>query len=340
MRAGFALVFSILLLLAFSVLASGMLAVGSREAWVAEATVRKAWADRTAEAAVLAAFSGWSTRAVADLPMGDHRTVPTSVGNATVRVTRLDTGLFLLRAEARLPSPAGAASGKAGLLVRAVVPERVGAAFPAALTAGSGVELSGGTVTAPSDRAACDDPLPGVFAPDVLVGPGAVVAGEPPVRRESPSPPPAPDLLGSALAPSMATVRNDRATVNPEPIAAGDECIPDARNWGSVDPDHPCFTLRPVVLTGTTWITGGEGRGVLVVEGDLRITDGTFEGLILVRGHLTVEGGVLKGAVRAGSATVTGGTVVRDGCSVEAALQTHALDRAFRPPGRWWVPIR
>ena len=80
---------------------------------------------------------------------------------------------------------------------------------------------------------------------------------------------------------------------------------------------------------------------VLVVDGDLRITDGAvLHGLIIVHGHLEVSGASsIHGAVRARSVEVSDGTLARDDCAVMAVAAAPALDRAFRPAERWWIPL-
>ncbi|MFN2316079.1 MAG: hypothetical protein ABR602_05290, partial [Gemmatimonadales bacterium] len=121
-----------------------------------------------------------------------------------------------------------------------------------------------------------------------------------------------------------------------------DGCMVDSRNWGSPDPAHPCHTTRPFIhVAGSVTMTGGEGHGILVVEGDARLTAGAhFAGLIVVRGQLVIEDGSrVHGAVRAERVQVLGGHVERDGCILHNVLRAPSLDRAFRPQGRWWVPV-
>lgn len=335
---GFALVFSMLLVLALMALATGVLAVATREAWLAGAVSRKARADRRAESAALEAVESWSTRAVTDLPVGGRRRVADGTGE-TMAIERVDSGLFLVRTAARVPGPDGVTTATAGLLVRVVLPGRLMETFPAALTADGPVTLAGGRVTSTGGGVGtCDDAAPGVFAADVTLG-AAEVGGDPPVYREAPPTPTAPDPLGPGLVAAVATVRSPGQTAVPRPVTVDGQCVPDRRNWGSPDPGHPCHDLRPVVLAGTLVIAGGVGRGVLVVEGDLRIEgDAEMEGLIVVRGHLELAGGTVRGAVRARSASVTGGVIERDGCAAARVASAPALDAAFRPPTRWWVP--
>jgi len=337
------LVLSLLLTLALTMVALGVLAVGTREATVAAAVVRKARAERLAESAAAEALRGWSTRAVADLPVGGDRRLATAGPDRTATVSRLDSGLYLVRGEGRVPAPAGPVVASAGVMVRTLPP--ITDALAGAVTATEQVTVSGGAVDGLGGEAGvgCDGiGSPGIVAPVVTVASGADVAGAPAVERAVPPPPPLPDPLGPTLAEGIADVNVLGLTATPRPRAAADRCLPGRRNWGSTDPRHPCFNLLPVVFAdaGLT-VAGGVGRGVLVVDGDLTITGGAvFEGVVVVRGHLRIdEGSLIRGAVRARSVHLADGTVARGACALAAATAAPALDRAFRPPSRWWVPV-
>ncbi len=335
-----------LLTLALMVLALGVLAVGTREATVASAVLRKARAERAAEAAITAALREWSTRAVGGMAVGEERHASREAGS-TVTV-RLDSGLFLLRGEGRVPGPHGDVVAAAGLLVR--TPPSVAEAVPGAITATEWVSIDGGEVegggeedgSGTGDGAACDGASPGVVAPVVDVAPSARVAGSPPVDRAVPPAPPTPDPLAPAVASRIADVRPPGRVARPRPATTLGECAPGPGNWGSPDPGHPCHRLLPVVYAdGDLTVLGGVGRGVLVVAGDLRLAEGArFDGLIVVHGHLEIAGGAeVRGAVRARLVRLRDGAVTRDGCAVEGIAAAPALDGPFRPAARWWVPV-
>lgn len=336
-RAGFALLLSVLLVLALTVMALGVLTVGVREAAIAGAAARRALAERRAEAAAVRAVEIWSTRALAGLAVGEARQLPAPAGNAAVTVERVDSGLFLVRSQSRVPGPDGPTLGQAGLLVRVLHPSRLGAAFPGALTTSGSTTVTDGTV---DGLDSCAVPGPAVVAASASVGPAASVTGEPPIELGTPPALPGPDPFTPALAAELATVRHVGLTAAPRPFAVADECVADGRNWGSPDPAHPCHALRPVITASDLTVAGGSGHGVLVVDGDLTVTAGArLHGIVVVHGRLAVDGGsVVRGAVRADSAIVHG-AVIRDGCALAAVLSAPALDRAFRPPLRWWVPV-
>lgn len=334
-RAGFALLFAVLLVMALTVAALGVLVVGVRESAVAGAAVRKARAERGAEAAAIHVVETWSTRTLADLAIGETRRLPVP-GDAELTVERVDSGLFLVHGAERVAGPHGPAIAHAGLLVRVLHPGRLRALFPAALVADSATVI-GGTVDGVDS---CGPSAPGVMAGRVSVGPGSSVTGDPPTQLATP---PAfdPDPFGPALAGELATVRYPDLTAAPRPLVAGGECVADRLNWGSPDSGHPCHALRPLIAASDLTVTGGSGHGLLVVDGDLTITGGArFHGIVAVHGHLRVEGGsTVRGAVRAISAVIRDGAVVRDGCVLTPALSAPALDRGFRPPSRWWIPV-
>lgn len=332
-RAGFALLFAVFLVMALAVSALGVLAVAVRESAVAGAAVGKARAERGAEAAALHAVETWSTRAVADLAIGGARQLA-APGDADVVVERVDSGLFLLRGTGQAPGRHGPATARAGLLVRVLHPDRLRALLPAALVADSGT-VAGGTVDGVDS---CAAPVPGVVAAVASIGPGSTVTGDPPVEL-GPRPASVPDPFHPELARDLATVRYSDPTAEPRPVGVG-ECVADRLNWGSPDPGHPCHGLRPLIIASDLTVTGGSGHGVLVVNGDLTITGARFDGVVAVAGHLLVDGGsVIRGAVRAASAVIRDGMVVRDGCVLGRVLSAPALDRAFRPPSRWWFPV-
>lgn len=335
-RAGFALVLSMLLVLALSVLGLGMLAVAVGEQAVAGALTRKALAVRQAEGVALQAVRGWSTRSVADMTIGERRPLDTGGIEGAAWAERIDSALFLVRGDGAIPGPGGTATAAAGLLVRVLHPHLLARGFPGGLNVLGPAEIAGAVL----GSGACGGAGPGVVSPTVTVDAGAMVDGDPPVRYAPPPPVPLPDPFTPPLADTLATLRYAGPTAEPRPAASGGTCVPDGRNWGSPDPSHPCHALLPLVLGGDLELVGGVGRAVLVVGGDLRVTGGAeLEGIVVVLGHLTLEAGsTLRGTVRAGSARVEG-SVIRDECVMAAALSAPSLDRGFRPGPRWWVPL-
>ncbi len=346
-RQGFALLYALFMVMALSVVGLGLMATGTRETLIAAGVEGQLRARATAEAAALEAVGRWSTRAWADLAVDPafDTVVQTPIPGATVTVARLDTTFYLLRAEGVDRTAAGrepVASARVALLVRTLDPATLAAAFPAALTATTSIDVRGGAV---HGGESCPRPggatsAPAALAPHITVDPAARVYGDPPVSRSAAPLPPAPDPFAPALAPALATVAPDGSVVTPGPLASGGRCTPGPRNWGSTDPAHPCYTHLPFVHhTGRLTMVGGEGRGILVVDGDAHLTaDARFHGLLIVHGRLHLDGGArVAGAIRARTIISQEAEIRHDGCAIHAALLAPSLDRAFRSPGRWWV---
>lgn len=352
-RPGFALLYAMFMIMALSVVGLGLMATATRETTVATAVERQLRARARAEAGALHAIGRWSTRTRSeyDLDPSLDLPLPSAIPGAAVTVTRLDSTLYLLRAEAVDPLDAslpGRTTARAALLVRTLSPSALAAAFPAAITATVSVDIDGGAVRGAGPcgggggGASTEGSGPGVLAPDVVVGSTAAVDGEPPVARSPAPPPPAPDPFAAPLAGAIATAVPERSVITPAPSSVGGECLPETGNWGSVDPLHVCHALLPFIHhTGQLTAMGGEGRGILVVDGDAHLTGGIdFHGLIVVRGRLLLDGGAsVRGAIRARSVIARDADVERNDCVASAALQAPALDRAFRAPDRWWVPV-
>lgn len=356
-RQGFALLYALLMIMALSLIGLGLMAAGVRETAIAGALERHGRARARAEGAALEAVARWSTRSHSLHSVGVERELPLSPAwpGAAVRVVRLDSTLYLLTATASDPPASdppgpgaalplvGPARARAGLLVRTLSPAGLGAAFPAALTASARVDASGGRVSGESScsvtgRAASG---PAALAPQVVVRSGAEITGAPAVAEAAAPPRTRPDPFSAELAPRLADVVYRRSTAVPGPVTTAGVCVPTDRNWGAVDPAHPCHALLPFIhATGSLRVIGGQARGILVVEGDAHFTDGArFEGIVLVRGQLILDGeSRIHGAVRSGTALILNGEIRRNDCALATALSGPALDRAFRPPGRWWVP--
>ncbi|MFW6331265.1 MAG: polymer-forming cytoskeletal protein [Gemmatimonadota bacterium] len=335
---GFALLLSLLLVMTLSLLGLGVMSLGLRETAVAGAAARRVQASRRAEAAALDVVDSWSTRVYATIPVGSRRDA--GAGGARIEIARLDSTLYLVRAiwtDSSAPAPYRA-SGRAGLLVRTLDPARLARAFPAAVAAERRVELEEATVALSSS---CPSASPGLLAPVVAPDAATTITGSPAIALAEPPGPPAPDPFATSRVDDLATARPDRPVVTPEPSVSERRCAPGPGNWGTDDAAHPCHDLLPLIHSPSPLtVDGGIGRGVLVVHGDLRITNGArFEGLVVVRGTLIIEDGSrVEGAVRARSVRIRRGTVVRNRCALLHALAAPALDRAFRPPARWWVP--
>lgn len=137
------------------------------------------------------------------------------------------------------------------------------------------------------------------------------------------------------LARTMATVEGHGT---PTPVESAGECVvEDPWNWG--DPERParaCGSYLAVRATASTLrVTGGEGQGAWVVDGDMVLAEGArLFGFIVASGTLVLEdGAVLHGAaVAAGGLRSEAGTRVRgSACWAERALAAAEAVWAPRP---------
>ncbi len=338
-RGGFALVVTILLFVALAGLAASVLALGAREAIIASSAERLVLAQRRAEEAVRQAVAGWSTRDFAGMAPGERIPLGTADTASELTVQRLDGGLYLVRAAARIGPTGHVARGRAAVLVRALDPAELAAAFPAAVTVTEAATLERGGIDVLTGCGAA--PAAGIIGPIVAWDPGVTVGGDPPVAGGPPgipvASPLAPPLLGA-----LPHLDAGPGEVAPAPVATGDACVLTPDNWGAFSPGSPCHGLLPLVAgRGPLVIRSGEGRGVLLVDGDLLLGGSfRFAGLLAVDGTLELEEGVeIRGAVRARRFTLAGGHVAFDPCERGAAAAAPAFDGPFRLPGRLWIPV-
>lgn len=175
-------------------------------------------------------------------------------------------------------------------------------------------------------------------AGDVREGRNGDIDGLPPVATDaSITPSDFTDLGGgltySALAAAATTSFVGDQTLAPAPSVVGTECdTSDPNNWGSpLTPGGVCGDHLPLVhVAGSLHLTGGgQGQGILLVDGDLRVDqNAVFYGVIVVLGTLDVrDGGELHGGVMvrgnadgSGRSSVRGpGSIHYSSCAVERA---------------------
>lgn len=127
--------------------------------------------------------------------------------------------------------------------------------------------------------------------------------------------------------------------VTPSPSLAGGSCdTTDQHNWGAPLSGGPCATRSPLIwASGDLEIQGGEGQGVLLVDGDVVFSQGArFHGVVIARDDLVMRaplGGTLLGVALAGNArgpandypSIDGNSLLQfSRCSAEAALRRIA----------------
>lgn len=352
-RPGFILLYSILLILALSVLSAGMMTVALRERQIARTHARVMQVRATAESAARVTVAEWLEIAEG-IAVGETRMLlpdqtsgggdPTPTGSPQVAATRLAPSLYLVRAVAPLVDgarDARTASGEvdAAMLVRTVDTAAILDLFPAAVTADSLVEIHEATVSGWDACGRAEGPAPGAMAPRVEVD-GPPPEGMPPLVEVAPPPRPAGDPLAQGTVPA---IRDQALTgqVAPAPSSSGADCLVGPSNWGAVSPGHPCHELLPLIeAEDGIVVSSGEARGILVVMGDGRLEGPLdFEGLILATGRLSMGPGVrVRGAVRARHVILNGADVVLDRCAQRAVLAAPAFRKPLQPVSRWWIP--
>ncbi len=193
----------------------------------------------------------------------------------------------------------------------------------AALTGLGGIAKTGssGTLTG-VDNCGAAASLSGVAVPTVpgytqTTG-GSVPAGSPPIT-----------YLGATTALAAAAVRVDWAG-----ITAGTSLTPDVRIPAQAWPSFSNSSYWPVILVTGAFTLPGNGRGTLIVTGNLTISAGrTWDGVILAGGAMIVTGNVqANGAAMAGlnaklgqivpATTISSGNkrFRYDSCSIASAL--------------------
>jgi hypothetical protein len=317
---------------ALSLVGLGVMAIGLRETGVARFAHARAQARATAEGAALETIEHWSTRTYALIPVGG--TLEIENPQADVWVTRIDTTLFAIAAVGwgGDPRDPGRATARAGLLVRTLDADRLARYFPAAVSATETVHLDRSTVGTDDSCA----PTATVMAPEIILENTQIVGT---LAEASPGPGAEPFSLALLEA---ASTRVRPTSIRPSPRTVAGECLSGPRNWGATDPGHPCYGLMPLIAaSGHLQVNGGSGRGILVVDGSLDLRDGfRFQGIVLVTGRLRIGEAVeVEGVVRADTVDIAGGRVVAPSCELQRFLGAPALDRAFRPPSRWWIPM-
>ncbi len=127
-------------------------------------------------------------------------------------------------------------------------------------------------------------------------------------------------------------------------------------NWGyPLANTHPCFNYFPIIWLDnptTLWnFTGGEGQGILLIEGDIKVT-GQFQfyGPIYIKGHLETAGGGgtqhFHGGIVAANADLEQNSVlgtadiIYSSCAIERAILNNSGLTAAKPLAqRSWVDL-
>lgn len=353
-RSGVAVPLVLVLVVALGLLGAGALALAQREATAARAAV--AWTRGRLVARGVARAVAVSLTADALPPGALWTPVPLSRGSTQgveygVELRALGPEWTLVAGWAR-GSPMGGRAEEAALLWSLDPVARV-AAMPAvlvhggplvraadAVVEGTGVTRAGeggSTTRCAPWSAALDSVFPSGWLEPTALDP------EPDSQRVLPALGLlGPDELGERV-PDRAT-----GTVTPLPVEELGMCRDDPDNWGApTEPDGPCGGRRATrYVEGDLVMVGGEGQGLLLVEGSLTLEDGAvFAGLVVVRDTLRLDSGArITGFARSGGPAVLGsGALVRGrACPVLLGLD-GALDAApalggpLPAPGGAWI---
>jgi hypothetical protein len=271
----------------------------------------------------------------------------------TVRVTKLNSGMFMLTSTGRVGPATGAqARHRVGALVTLLIPQLN---MLGALTTRGSAKIGGSSYLDGNDTTYtnwnCPPPgagVAGLSMPDTTkittAGCGGLscVAGSPKVSQDSMAGKDStyfnfgPGLGWSDLVGMANKTFPSGTTINGiGPTATGGVCSTgDASNWG--DPLHTdplvasCQGYFPIVYAqGNLHLTGGEGQGILLVEGDLTVTGGVeFYGPVIVKGSLSTSGtgghfngGVMAANVDLEQTTLLGNAVIHySSCAINKAL--------------------
>jgi len=178
----------------------------------------------------------------------------------------------------------------------------------------------------------------------------AIITGTPPVIPDTTVGDTVFDRLGDVTYGELAAradVTLPSGSYAPGPDVVSGACGTGETNWGDgMDRSAPCGGRVPLVrILGDLTVTGGQGQGILLVDGDLQLS-GPFRyfGVVLVRGALRVSdegsgparlwGALLVGNGEGATSELAGGAAVtRSTCAVEHAVRAAAYLAPLRSRG-------
>ena len=377
-RAGSAPLIVLMCIAMAELVAAGSLVVTARAAAHARAVAEVVKARAGAESAVRAATAGWDMAAFGSVAVGSIVPVPAGAGSLpggvthTATVERLASHRWLLRGEAQVRGGARpAARARASAIVLTLPLDSLWLDFGAAWTSGGDVVLATGAVVDGGTASLFPPPWTAAQCPPAAVNAmqralgsaarpgiamasgatlsalGASVTGSPPLvmgaaRADSA----ANQRLAGLMIAEIALIadRFETGSLQPAPVMAGSACDTTAPgNWGApLAPSHACADWFPLIYApGDLSVSGGSGQGLLVVAGDLTLAGTSFHGVVHVGGRLRATRSTIHGAVRTAGGTGAPADlrIAHSACSLWRAFErSPALRRAYRPPGRWWLP--
>lgn len=345
-RDGFVLPMAIVVLVILAAMGITMISMSGDESRSARAMIESSVAYYAAEAGVHQVRSTLSDSLLRTLDFGDSLDLGWQAlpGGASYRaqVKRYDNGgqrMYGLVVEGRGPGRLGGRRVLNAMLT--VYPGdryRLGACCDAALTIRGAVELKGGATVDGHDHVpagwaeSCPDSgqdVPGIIMADttqITIG-SATLTGEPPLAQDAGLTDSSFDQFGTlswdsirGLADHVLEGRPGQLNLDGKigPRYIFDNVLQDwvcdtdhPLNWGSDDPNDPCFGYFPIILIqGEVEVHNGYGQGVVIIDwddsqpagekgGEFELeTNFHYNGLILGKGCIEIQkGAVFHGAV-------------------------------------------
>ena len=312
------------------------------------------------------AVAGSAAQVLAATPVGDSAVVEGAHGERggyRVAAHRLTSELYLLAGQGRVD---GVARTKAGRVTWVLDPGARLAAIPGAVafrahaTVTDSALIAGDRVTAAPLGWGTTECAPYLPLADSLFPHGSVAESAPwappvstlePARRQRlPVDLNPPSLnLGALSLQDLEELADITLGVpgGSTRVHLGSGCPASAAgHWGTpLSPAGSCGAYLPVVVVrGSLEVTGGEGQGVLVVDGDASLSaNATFAGLVLAAGAVRLADDVhVAGWIRSGDQVLLEGRARVEGsaCAGLRAL-SHTGLRTMRalPAGSWIEPL-
>lgn len=320
-------------------------------------------------------FADTATVGTTSQPISYTSTIPNTTN--TVRVTKLSEYSWLVASTATVGVGASRATGTSTQIFKSQVPTFN---FLGALSSNGPTKIGGSSLINGNDMTiagwGCDATKPAM--PGLAMGPsdvldisgctsGNCLIGDPPLQRTTS----ANDttkyfVFGdmtwedvTSLATKRYTGSPTQSQIEPNPLLVGggacvitDNQASQRWNWGDIRAGFPCSNYFPIIhfagAAQTVKLSGGSGKGILLIDGDLEISGGfEFFGPVIVRGRLrtTGQGGKLNGGVMAANVDLEQNTVIGDAiitysnCAISKAIEGAFMGRIIPAGQRSWVEI-
>ncbi len=368
---GVALPLALFTLVIAAVMITAVFWVARMEQRMGYNSIASTQAFEAAETGVVQVLTTWDKATYNVLTTGGTYSTPTATygGNATYTTTvrRLNTNLFLLQAEGRYLVAGQAVTRRQVARVVRLDPPPLNPVNP--ITSRVGPQLSGNTSVNGFDNTPLYWTGPGVCPPPggavsaVRDSSGSVNSGgcsvgdcmtgaSPDVQQDVSLGVNAFTQFGSETFASLAAGADkviapsrDLGGLGATFTVTGDCKTTDEQNWGDAsNPSSECGSYFPLIYAqGDLTISGGNGQGILLVEGDLRINNSVkFYGIVLVQGRVIATDGTIYGALMvkngSGPSSLGGTTEINySRCAIDRAGGGASLPNPLRD--RSWVQL-